>query len=98
MFSPSALVDLRPIVEVFQRLRPQAVELALALASASHQARLSQDLQMLGDRRKGEVEALDKVLHRALACREEMEDPPSIGIDDRMEDLLARLEHGVTIV
>jgi hypothetical protein len=98
MLAPSALIDLRPIVEIFQGLRPQAVELAPALASSAHQARLPQDLQVLGNSRKREFEPVDEFLHRALACREEVQKPPPIGIDDRVKDLLARLEHGISIV
>jgi hypothetical protein len=95
MLAPGALIDLRPIVEILQGLRPQAVKLAPALASPAHQARLPQDLQVLGDGRKREFEPVDEFLHRALACREEVQKPSPIWIDDRMKDLLARLEHDI---
>jgi hypothetical protein len=49
---------------------------------------------VLGDGRKREVEAVDEFLHRALACREEVQNPPPIWIDDRIKDLLPRLQHG----
>jgi hypothetical protein len=50
---------------------------------------------VLGDGRKREVKAVDELLHRTLAAGEEVQDPPPIWVDDRIEDLLARLEHGI---
>jgi hypothetical protein len=49
---------------------------------------------MLGDRRKGKVEAVDEMLYWLFTRCQEVEDPPPIRVGDRMEDLLARLEHG----
>jgi hypothetical protein len=46
---------------------------------------------VLGDGRERKVEAVDEILDGSLACGEEVQDAPPIWIDDRIEDLLARL-------
>jgi hypothetical protein len=98
MLAPGTLINLGPIVEILHGLRPQAVELAPAPPSAGHKTRSPQDFQVLGDSRKGEVEPVDQLLHGALPGREEVQNPAPIRIDNRIEHLLARLEHGITIL
>jgi hypothetical protein len=50
---------------------------------------------VLGDGRERKVEAVDEILDGSLACGEEVQDAPPIWIDDRIKDLLARLQHGI---
>jgi hypothetical protein len=41
---------------------------------------------------------VDQLLNWTLASREELKDPPSIGIDDRVENGLPWLEHDVVTI
>jgi hypothetical protein len=95
---PGLLVDLRPIVQVLERLGGQAVELALPLPAPRHEACLPEDPEVLGDGREGEIEVVNQLLNGSLTGHEELQDLPPIGIGDGLEDLLPWLKHARIIM
>jgi hypothetical protein len=98
VLTPGLLVDLRPIVQVLERLRGQAVELALPLPPPRHQPGLPEDPQVLGHGREREIEVVNQLLDGALTGHEKLQDLPPIGIGDGLEDLLPWLEHARIIM
>ena len=66
----------QPLVQVAERLEPDAVDATLRVGARVHEACVSQNLQVFGDRRLAERQRPNEVAHRPLVLDEEVEDPP----------------------
>jgi hypothetical protein len=76
-----------PAVDRFKLLGVQPIDRLMTAAAHVDEAHLSQDPQVLGDLRLGQVEAHNHVVGRPLAPSEQVEDlsPPWFG--DRVESV-----------
>src|ERR1700712_3348756 len=82
---PQGAVFGEPGVDGHQRLGLELARAPLCVAAARDEAGVFEDLEMLGDAGKGDVERLGKLRHRTLAEREFGEDGAPGGIGEGLE-------------
>src|SRR2546422_7080420 len=79
---PVAPVILDPVGDVLERIRLEPARPPLRLAAALDQSRALEDLEVLGDRRKADVEGLGQLQDRGFARSEAREDRAPRGIGE----------------
>jgi hypothetical protein len=77
---PEFAVGGQPVVELGERLRPNAVQAALRIRPGLDQPRFLEDAEVLGHGRLAEADAADEVAHGSLAVAEQIQDlkPPGL--------------------
>lgn len=80
-------VGLEPGVQFHQRFRSEAVQPPLGIAADLHQTGVTQHLEMSRDTRLMHPDQLDKVVDRAFAVPDRIEDAPPGRFGDRDEDI-----------
>jgi hypothetical protein len=83
--SPELSIRGEPVVELSQRLGPDAIEAALRVGAGVHQARLPEDAQMLRNGRLGEVEMIDQVPDRPFSVAQQTDNRKSLGVTQDLE-------------
>jgi hypothetical protein len=78
---PKPAVGREPVVELHERLGPNAVEAPLRVRACFDEARILEDAEVLGDGRLAEPDAVDELADGSLALPEQVEDlnPPRLG-------------------
>jgi hypothetical protein len=91
VLGPELPIRLEPVRERFERLGLEAVDALLSRAAARDEARLSQHLEVLGDRRLADRERVDELTHAARGPDELTQDltPRRLGEDG--EDIHTQL-------
>jgi hypothetical protein len=74
MGAPQSAIGLEPVIELGQRLWPDAVEAALRIGAYLDQASLLQHPQVLGDRRLTEAKPIYQLPHRPLSITKNAQD------------------------
>src|SRR6188474_2822194 len=82
---PVAPELLEELLELGEALWPRAVEATCPVSPLVHESGLLQDGQMLGDGRTGHVEVRCDLARRKLGIPDEAEDPPPVGLRDRLQ-------------
>jgi hypothetical protein len=71
---PELAIRREPVVELFERFRPDAVQAALRVRARLDEPRISENAEMLGDGRLADAQAVDELADRPLAVAEQIED------------------------
>jgi hypothetical protein len=71
---PELAVRREPVVELFERIRPDAIQAALRVRAHLHEPRIFEDAEMLGDGRLADAEPVDELADRLFAVAEQVED------------------------
>ena len=82
---PEASVGGEPVVELDERLWPDAVQAALRVRARLDEAGLLQDAEMLGHRRLAEAEPVDELADRPLPIAKEVEDLEPARLGENLE-------------
>ncbi len=90
---PELPIWLQPLLDGAQRLGADSVEAALGVGSDFHEARLSQNAQMLGDRRLADRQLGYEVTHRPLRYPQQVQDAPPVGFRKDLERSLQGIEY-----
>jgi hypothetical protein len=71
---PELAVRRKPVVELFERVRPDAIQTSLRVRAHLDEPRIFEDAEMLGDGRLADAEAVDELADRPFAVAEQFED------------------------
>jgi hypothetical protein len=82
--APHLAVRLKPFVELYERLRTDAVETSLAVRAYPDQACVAKDAQVFRDGRLTDGQALDEGVNRLLALAELVKNVPTAGLGDHL--------------
>ena len=74
MCRPELAVRRKPVVELFERVRPDAIQTSLRVRAHLDEPRIFEDAEMLGDGRLADAEAVDELADRPFAVAEQFED------------------------
>jgi hypothetical protein len=97
---PEPAVGREPVVELCERLRPDAIQAALCFRARLDESSVLEDAQVLGHRRLADAEPVDELADRTLPVAEQIEDlkPPRLAQDLECSKLGHREEYyGVVI-
>jgi hypothetical protein len=92
---PELPVGGEPVVELCERLRPDAIQAALRVRARLDEAGVLEHAQMFGHGRLADAEAVDKIADRPFAVAEEIEDRESPRLSQNLER--SKLRHASTI-
>jgi hypothetical protein len=84
----------KPVIELVEACRIEPVNAALRLHPGVDEVGLPQDLQMLGDRRRADVELVGDPAGRQLAAGEQLHDASARRIRESRETVHAASLHG----
>jgi hypothetical protein len=71
---PELAVRRKPVVELFERFRPDAIQAALRVRAHLDEPGIFEDAEMLGDGRLAGAEEVDELADRPFAVAEQVED------------------------
>src|SRR5919197_1538082 len=83
--APEGAIRGQPVVNLAQRLRPQAVDTALRIDAHLDQARISQHAEVLGDRWLAQGQPVDELADGPLAWAQEVEDSAPVSLGEHLE-------------
>src|SRR5881628_2529077 len=84
---PQLAVSVRPIVEFAERLRAERVEPSPAVRTDAHELCLLQDGELPRDAGLTDIDNLDQLAHGALARPERLNEAPTGGVAQDLEDV-----------
>ena len=85
MFRPQLAVGRQPVIELGQRLRPDAVEPALGVGAGLHQSRLLEHAQVLRHRGLAQTKVVDQLPDRSFSVSEQVQDGLPAGLAQDLE-------------
>jgi hypothetical protein len=83
--SPELAVRRKPLVELCERLRPEAIQAALRLGARLDEPRVLEDAQMLGHGRLADAEAIHQFADRPLAVAKQIENRQPARLSQNLE-------------
>jgi hypothetical protein len=82
---PELAVRSKPVVELGERFRPDAIEAALRVRAHLDESRLFEHAEMLGDGRLADAETVDELADRPFAVTEQIEDRQTARLGQDLE-------------
>jgi hypothetical protein len=82
---PELAVRREPVVELFERFRPDAIQAALRVRAHLDEPRIFEDAEMLRDGWLADAEAIDEVADRPFAVAEQVEDRQTARLGQDLE-------------
>jgi hypothetical protein len=92
---PELAVRREPIVELCERLRPDAIQATLRICARLDEARVLEDAEMFGHARLAEAEAVDEFADWPFAVAEQIEERQPARLSENLER--SKLRHQATI-
>jgi hypothetical protein len=85
VLAPQRAIGRQPLVDLAERLRPQAIETPLRVYPSLDQPRVAQDTQVFGDCWLADVQLLDQVSDRSFSFAQQVQDATAMWFGEDVE-------------
>jgi hypothetical protein len=96
MSRPELAIGGKPVVELRERLRSDAVQATLRIGAGLHEPRILEDAEVLRDSRLTQAEVVDEVADGPLAVAEQIEDCEPLWLGQNLK--CGELAHGELVL